>query len=530
MSFAQRHTSAIFGAVRRSTSRRPSWMRLGLALLATLTLNAASVEPSRAAPSDARQPQAKTSKQLEALAAEIDAVLAEPFLSNAAIGVSVVDLRDGKVLYRRNEDKPLNPASNMKLVTTAAALALLGPEHRYATGLYHKDGAIKGTVLEGDVYLRGSGDPNLVTENLYLLAGNLRALGITKITGGVIVDASRFDRDELPPGFDQKEELASYRAPSGATAVNYNTFVLRVRPGDGPDKTPRTFIDPPVGSIEVVNEAKTVKGSRAQLGVSIEDDGGKTTLRMTGTIGADAGPVAYRYPVSDPSRYAGEVLLVALDQQGIRVGRSKVKTGTVPPKARAVATHHSAPVSVLVRAVNKFSNNFMAEQILKTLDDSNQPASFSSALGRVRQWLATHGMTAQELRLGNGSGLYDTNRLTAAQLTKLLAIVHRDFRISSDYLASLAIMGIDGTTRRRLRDTDVSRWVRAKTGTLDGVSALSGYAGAHGREPIAFSILFNDLRRADAGRARVAQNRIAEILARHVASQPLASSEAVAER
>jgi serine-type D-Ala-D-Ala carboxypeptidase/endopeptidase (penicillin-binding protein 4) len=501
-------------------SRLPS--RLGLILAVGMGLLAAP-GPGIAAPAGA--PDATGVEAVaKALTEQIDAALAEPFLANASIGVSVVDLADNTVLYRRGDDKPLNPASNVKLVTTAAALALLGPEHRYATSLYHKDDAIKGAVLQGDVYLRGSGDPHLVTENLYLLAGNLRALGVKKITGGVVVDASHFDRDELPPGFDQKDELAAYRAPSGATAVNFNTFVVRVRPGSAVDQKPPAMVDPPVAGIEVINEAKTIDGGRTQLGVAIEDDGKKTIVRMTGTMGLTAGPVAYRYPVSAPSRYAGEVLAVALAHQGITLGRSKVKTGTVPKKARVVATHHSPPVSVLVRSVNKFSNNFMAEQILKTLADPSSPATFSAALGRVRQWLATHGMTSQELRLGNGSGLYDTNRLTTAQLTTLLGIVHRDFRISSDYLASLAVMGADGTTRRRLRDTDVSRWVRAKTGTLDGVSALSGYAGADGRKPIAFSIVFNDLRRGDAARARAVQNRIAELLARHAAGQPLVTA------
>jgi serine-type D-Ala-D-Ala carboxypeptidase/endopeptidase (penicillin-binding protein 4) len=489
--------------------------RLSLALVFALGLVVVPVEAPAGPPATSKRDAA-----LQTLTEQIDAALAEPFLADASIGVSVVDLANGNVLYRRNDDAPLNPASNVKLVTTAAALALLGPDHRYATVLYHQDGALDGAVLRGDVYLRGSGDPHLVTENLYHLAGNLRALGITKITGGVVVDASHFDRDELPPGFDQKDELAAYRAPSGATAVNFNTFVLRVRPGDAADKPPRAQIDPPVSGIEVVNEAKTAAGNRAQLGAAIEDDGAKTTLRLTGTIGVKAGPVAYRYPVSRPSHYAGEVLAVALEHQGIRLGRSKVKAGSVPKNARVVATHHSAPVSVLIRSVNKFSNNFMAEQILKTLADGDGPASFAAALGRVRQWLATHGMTSQELRLGNGSGLYDTNRLTTAQLTTLLGIMHRDFRISSDYLASLAVMGVDGTTRRRLRGSDVSGWVRAKTGTLDGVSALSGYAGAEGRDPIAFSILFNDLRRSDATRARAVQNRIAEILAQHAAGRP----------
>lgn len=502
--------------------RRTGLDRLAAVAALALTVSspeptAASVEVPREHPATGAQPAAAPSTLKE----HIDAVLGEAFLETATVGVSVVDLDSGTVLYRRNDDTPLNPASNVKLVTTAAALALLGPEHRYATRLYREDGALTGRSIKGDVYLRGSGDPELVTEDLYLLASDLRALGVKRITGGIVVDASRFDRDELPPGFDQKDELAAYRAPSGATAVNFNTFVLRVRPGDAIGASPIASIEPPVASIDIVDESKTAEGWRTRLIVGIDDQKKKTKLRLTGTIGVDAGPAAYRYPVSDPSRYAGEVLAVVLRQQGIRLGRSRIKMGTIPDDARLVATHHSPPLSVLVRAVNKFSNNFMAEQILKTLADPGEPATFSSALDRVRQWLTARGVATRGLALGNGSGLYDTNRISAAQITTLLGSVHRDFRIASDYLASLSIMGADGTTRRRLRETEARRWIRAKTGTLDGISALSGYAGALGRAPIAFSILVNDLGRGDTARAREAQNRIAELLARHAAGQPL---------
>lgn len=501
---------------------RTSWRVLGLAAL-LLTVQPprldAAPEPSTAASMSAAAPDEARRHEL---AAAIDGLLGDSFLATATVGISVVDLANGKTLYARGAHNPLNPASNVKLVTTAAALQLLGPEHRYATRLYRDNDALVGSVVKGDVYLQGSGDPSLVTEDLFALAGELHAQGIRRITGGVVVDSSAFDRDELPPGFDQKEELASYRAPSGATSVNFNTFVLRARPGTKVGDPPWAGIDPPVAGLELVNEASTDESHRRRLVVDIRYEDSPTRVILRGTLGRTAGTVSYRYPVQDPAGYAGSVMALALEQNGIKLGRKRVKVGKPPGDARLLALHTSEPLSVLVRGVNKYSNNFMAEQILKTLSDPSRPATFDDALACVRAHLGDLGLPTDGLRLGNGSGLYDTNRISADQITRLLIAVHRDFRVSSDFLASLAIMGADGTTRSRLRESTARRWVRAKTGTLDGVSALSGYVGAEGRDPIAFSILFNDLGRADTPRARRVQNEIAELLVRYASGGPLA--------
>ncbi|MCX4242429.1 D-alanyl-D-alanine carboxypeptidase/D-alanyl-D-alanine endopeptidase [Paraliomyxa miuraensis] len=456
-----------------------------------------------------------------ALVAEIDAALAKRFLAEAQVGVSVVDLETGEVLYQRGDTVPLNPASNVKLVTTASALGLLGPAHRYATGLYHDDGALSGSTIKGDLYLRGSGDPSLVSADLYELVETLHARGIKRITGGIVVDATCFDRDELPPGFDQKQELASYRAPSGCMSVDFNTFEVHVRPAEGVGSPPFAGVVPPVEGITLGVEATTASGRRRSLFADYEDDGPAIALRLRGTVGVGSSATTLRYPVVDPSTHAGQVLASLLRRGGIKVGRSRITTGKVPAKAPLVAAHASAPLSVLVRSVNKLSNNFMAEQILKTIDQDSSPATFDGALGRVRAHLAALGVPSEGLSLGNGSGLYDTNRISPAQLTALLSAVYADLRVRPDFLASLAIMGVDGTTRSRLRKSSRAGWIRAKTGTLDGVSALSGYAGAPDRDPIAFSILFNGLRRADTSQARAVQNEIVELLARHAAGLPL---------
>lgn len=452
------------------------------------------------------------------LAAQIDLLLQAKFLARARIGVLVVDMATGARLYEKNPDLGLNPASNVKLVTTAAALALLGPEHRYVTRVYAKKGALKGATIDGDLYLRGGGDPSLVTADLYQLASDLRALGITKVTGGLVLDLTAFDRDELPPHYDQKDELASYRAPGGAMSINFGTYVVLARPGADPGAAPFIVVDPPVPSIRLKTTATTSAGARNQLKLAVGTaKDGAIEIAASGEIGADAGPVEYRYPVARPGDYTGEVFRLVLKQRGVSLGRAAVRFEAVPEDSQRLALVRSEPLSVLVRSVNKLSNNYIAEHILKTLDD-HAPATFAGGLARVRAWLGSIGVPGLGLDYGNGSGLYDANRLSAAQLVHLLQAVHRDFRIGADFLASLPIAGVDGTLRSRMQQGSAARFVRAKTGSLDGVSTLSGYAGAVGRPPLAFAILFNDLDLHAAQQARDLQNQIAELLAGAVAS------------
>ncbi|MBZ5714439.1 D-alanyl-D-alanine carboxypeptidase/D-alanyl-D-alanine endopeptidase [Nannocystis pusilla] len=455
------------------------------------------------------------------LASQIDLLLQAKFLARARVGLLVVDMATGARLYEKNPDLGLNPASNIKLVTTAAALSLLGPEHRYVTRVYAKKGALKGHTVDGDLFLKGGGDPSLVTADLYQLASDLRALGVTKVTGGLVLDSTAYDRDELPPLFDQKDELASFRAPGGATAVNFGTYVVLARPGPGEGDPAIVAIDPPVPSLKLkANTATTASGARNQLKLAIgTNKDGVVEIAVDGTIGKDAAPAEYRYPVAKPAEYAGEVFRLVLKQRGVSLGRSAVKFEAVPEDSERLALVRSEPLSVLVRSVNKLSNNYVAEHILKSLDD-HAPATFAGGLARVRTWLEGLGVGVDGFVYKNGSGLYDANRISAAQLVQLLIAVHRDFRFGADFLASLPIAGVDGTLRSRMQEGRAARFVRAKTGSLDGVSTLSGYAGAVGRPPLAFAILFNDLDVFAAPQARDLQNQIAELLAGAVAARP----------
>lgn len=433
-------------------------------------------------------------------------------LKTDEVGVTVVDVASGKVLYAHNPDLGLNPASNAKLVTTATALAKLGPEYRYATRFYADANAWSGTELRGDLYIRGTGDPSLVTENLYKIARDLHARGLRRITGSVVVDASFFDADGLPPGFDQKNEFASYRAPGGATSVNFNTHVVFLRPGSAPGQPAVATVEPPVPCVVIDNQVTTAAGRKAPVQADSAVRDGKLHIQFSGSIGVDAGTASYRYPIHDPSQYAGEAMVVALRNAGIKVSGKSVKKGKTPAKHKLLATHRSPSLGTLIRGVNKHSNNFMAEQVMKSL--APEPASAEAALEVVRTHLASLGVASDGLVIGNGSGLYDTNRVSTAQLTGLLRSVYQDPRYAADFLASLPIAGADGTLRRRMKTGATLRRVRAKTGTLNGVSALSGYAFLDDGRVLAFSILMNGFPKWQVGLARRAQNNLVEAMFR----------------
>jgi serine-type D-Ala-D-Ala carboxypeptidase/endopeptidase (penicillin-binding protein 4) len=478
----------------------------------TAVRQAIASPPETAPPSE--QPVLELPSPDAPLDVRIDALIAAAALPvELRIGISIVDLSDGHSLYEREADAALNPASNTKLVTTAAALARLGPEHRYVTRVWIDADGVEAGVVSGKLYLQGGGDPSLVTGEIYELAGQIEAAGITKIRGPIVVDASRFDHDGLPPGFDQKDEFASHRAPGGAMSVNYNTYEVFARPGELVGDAPVLAVQPPIPSLVLdASAAKTVDGNRNQLWVSTEEKSGKTIVSFHGELGISNGRSSYRYPVSDPSRYAGELFALALSQRGIKLGKAKIETGEVPRDADLVASLRSEALSELCRGVNKWSNNFMAEQILRSFAPDDH-ATAEAALELLREYTREIGMPQAGLVIGNGSGLYANNFISPRALTYLLTHVYGDFRYRSDYLASLAIMGADGTTRSRLQESDARDWVRVKTGTLDDVSALSGYAGAIGRDPIAFSIIFNGLERKHRAIARGLQDSIAELLA-----------------
>lgn len=447
---------------------------------------------------------------------QIDGVLGDPELAKAKVGIDVVDIESGKRLYARNDAGLFNPASNVKLFTTAAALAILGPEYRWKTIVY-ADAAPSGGEVKGRLYLKGHGDPTLVVEDLWRVVADLYAGGLRKVAGDLVVDDTFFDSQRVGPGFEQKSEDLPFRAPNGALSLNYNAVGVHVFPGGDDGAPARVVIDPQTPYFTVVNEAHTVASGRTAITVESREAAEHTELRVSGRIRVgDPGQVQLRR-VAHPDLYTAYAFRELLSRHGIKIAGNIVRDAT-PSTAHALSAHYSQPLGVAVRDVNKRSNNFMAEQILKTLgaETGGRPGTWQKGIDAVAGFLERLGIARKDYKMTNGSGLYNSNLFSPAQLTTLLRVAYKDFRFAADFIGSLAMAGADGTVSHRMEGGLAERYVRAKTGTLAGVSCLAGYAGAPGHAPLAFAIFMNDVPDPSTLKARQAQDAIAEALVQYL--------------
>ncbi len=463
-------------------------------------------------------------------AAQIAAVVeggirARSVLHSARIGVSVVDIATGREIYARDGDGQFNAASNTKIVTAAAALALLGPDYAFRTSVYIDERKRDGTV-DGDIYLVGRGDPSLDTEALRRIADDLRAAGVTRVRGGLVLDDSYFDDVTMPPHFDeQPDEQASFRAPAAALSLNFNSVKVIVRPGASSGAPAVMTIDPPNDYVQITGSVTTVGRGRTRIHVKTTEAKGVLQLEILGRINIDASPRTVRQRIADPHAYVGSAFRTILGRQGIRLGKTTVRRGAPPVDATEIVSYQSRPLAVLVRGMGKYSNNFVAEMVFKTIgaeleSDAGTPATWANAQTAVKSYVTDLGVS-DAFRIDNGSGLFDSNRLTPRQITRVLRAGYLDFRWGPDFVASLSLSGADGTLGARMTDSPADRQVRAKTGTLAEVSALSGYVAVDGTGPLAFSILVNDIprMRGSLRDARSLQDEIAAALVVYLRSR-----------
>ncbi|CAN5528023.1 hypothetical protein BH09MYX1_BH09MYX1_42040 [soil metagenome] len=472
-------------------------MRFRLAAVfafAALLVTSADVRSDQAAPAPRKS-----------LTAALSALTGDKAWKDAAVGVAIIDVDSGAMLASFNEHAALNPASNAKLYTASAALAILHADHRFATSL---SGTVKGTEVS-QLTLRGFGDPSLETEDIYALVLELRAHGVRKVDGDILVDQRFFDDQTTPPAFDQKPgEWAAFRAPVSALAINENTVTLQVRPTD-PGKGAHVFFDPP-GFVDVEGSISTSEGADTVV-LGLSPSGRRLAARVSGAVGADSKLVRYTRRVDDPTLLGGYVLKSQLEREGIAF-TGEVKPGNA--KGTVLAKHTSEPLSTLLYSLGKQSDNFYAEMIFKDLgaESKGRPANDVAAAAAVTKYIDDVGAKDAGVVIKNGSGLYDGNRITTDSVTKLLRASYRDPAISAEFVAQLAIGGVDGTLHKRFHNQAKRRCVRAKTGTLDDAIALSGYVlGPPGKSPIAFSIVFNKVA-GKASAARIAADKLVEAI------------------
>lgn len=385
-----------------------------------------------------------------------------------------------------NADRPMNPASVMKMVTAFAALERLGPAHTWRTRIAAR-GRVRDGVLEGDLFLIGGGDPVLGYDRLWKLLRRLRALGIERIAGDIVLDASALTLPAHDPGAFDGRGLRPYNSGPHGLLLNYNTILLGLYPGDAANAPVTLAAEPALAGVAIDNRILTSEapcGSwYADLQASIE---GGRRLVLSGSLPAACGPRTWSAAPLPPAEFSAALVGTLWSEVGGRIGGS-VREGRAPNDAAELLTEDSPALAEIVRDMNKWSSNVIARQLLAnlgaTLPSSQAPAPDMVASGaRVAiDALQGAGIDTEGLVIENGSGLSRIERIRADSLGRLLlAAWQRPWM--PEYIAALPVAGLDGTARGRLRDSPASGRAHIKTGTLNGVRAMAGYLlDRHGR-------------------------------------------------
>jgi len=428
----------------------------------------------------------------DALKKAIEQLLSQPPLSNARVAFQVESLDDGQVIYSRNPDELLNPASNTKLVTAATGLLRLGPEYRFSTDYLSDRPMQRGRI--GTLYVKGRGDPSVTAERLEGLVADLWHRGVRSV-GDIVLDDSFFDREEFGPGWEQETSDKAWAAGVGALSLNHNAVAIYITPGDRTGARARVEVEPDARDYFIVdNRVVTVRANgRRKLRPHTASEGERTRIVVDGRLPLRAESVVMYRRVGDPAFYYGQTLRALLRKRGIKV-TGRVKRGTAPQTASLIQSYESPELGEIIRDMNKVSSNFIAEMVVKTLgaELKGTPGSWAKGLEVAEDLLAELGIPRGTYVLKNGSGLNDTNRFTARQIATLLQAVWKRFPVASEFVSSLGIAARDGTMRMRMEGTDAAGRLRAKTGTLERVTALSGYVQSLGGERFVFSVLVND--------------------------------------
>lgn len=401
------------------------------------------------------------------------------------VGLLVREL-DGTTLLAHGEERALNPASVMKLVTTLAALDTLGPAHTFKT-LVWLDGPLRDGVLEGDLVLQGGGDPGMTQERFWLLLRELRQRGIREIRGDVVLDNRLYAIEAVDPGAFDQAPLRPYNAQPAPLLVNFNTGSLRLCARDG-QVTAR--LDPPLPAPRLDNRLQVTdapcEGLGEQFGMRLDAD----ALVLEGSYPAACGERVAPLNLASPAANAAAWFTTLWRELGgVHAGR--VREGEAGPGAGLLMAYDSPPLGELVRAVNKHSNNVMAKMLFLDLGVARYgaPASWEKGERALRAWLAEKGLRLPKLVLQNGAGLSRIERVSAADLAELLAWAARQ-PVYYEFAASLPAVGLEGTQKGRFRNNgeggvDPAGRAWLKTGSLNGARNLAGYVlGPDGRRRV----------------------------------------------
>ncbi len=419
--------------------------------------------------------------------------------ANVAVVVQPVDA--GKPLVAHNAAQPMNPASVMKLVTTYAALDLLGPAWTWKTTAWTDTAAVDG-VLNGNLYIKGSGDPRFSIEHLWALLRQLRVRGIQHIAGDVVLDRTVFNVPTIDPGAFDDKPMRPYNVGPDGLLINFRALRFTLLPDNG---RPRVLMETPSEGLRVDNQLRAGEGGCGSnwkdfINVRLTPENNGNRLEFTGTYSPLCGEKPLNLsPLPADAQAGGLIRSLWKELGGTLAGQ--VRGGSVPVGSKLLAQHESQPLADAVRDINKFSNNVMARQVFLTLGNDTAPATAERARQRIGDWLNARGLRFAELEIENGSGLSRRERISADSLNRLLLDAWRN-PVMPEYISSLPIVGIDGTMKKRLNGSDATGRAHIKTGTLDGVKTAAGYAlDAQGRRYVVVFLINHP--KAQAGSAAI---------------------------
>jgi serine-type D-Ala-D-Ala carboxypeptidase/endopeptidase (penicillin-binding protein 4) len=394
--------------------------------------------------------------------------------TSASAVVQPVDAR--RPSLQVNEAVAMNPASVMKLVTTFAGLEVLGPAYRWRTNAY-LDGVLRDGVLQGSLLLKGTGDPKLSFESFWLLLRALRDRGLREVRGDLVLDRSYFATGEHDPGRFDAEPLRAYNVGPDALLVSFKSVSFQFIP-DAESGSVLVLAQPKPEQLEVVSVLRAAPGACGEWRDKVRAEfqtASKLRALFTGEYPASCGERSWHVALLTHPEFVGGVFRQLWPELGGTLTGS-VREAAVPSGMKLFYSHESSSLAEIVRDINKFSNNVMARQLYLTLgaEAARPPGRYDKSFGVVRSWLAKKGLEMPELAIENGSGLSRRDRISAQSLAAMLVAAFHS-TVMPEFVASMPLVAVDGTMRKRLKGEQVAGSAHIKTGSLGDVRAIGGY-------------------------------------------------------
>jgi D-alanyl-D-alanine carboxypeptidase/D-alanyl-D-alanine-endopeptidase (penicillin-binding protein 4) len=428
---------------------------------------------------------------LASVASDVEAMLGAQDLRHATVGIVVVDCKSGELIYAHNPDARLLPASNMKIVTTAAAYELMGGEFRAPTRVFLAAKPDAAGCVKGPIYVRGGGDPALTHEDVAALAKEVAKAGVKHIAGPVVADSTAFSDNGPGAGWPWDLLNEDYAAEPSALTVDSGLATVIVRGGATPGERPTLSTQPPSDFFVLSPSATTSSGSAVP---DLWRELGRNLICLTGPIGVGQ-RVTRTVTVHQPALYCAELFRQALLSAGVKVD-GEVTAEERPESAVEWLKHQGPPLRTVLRRIHFDSDNYWAEMVLRDISMFRTGrGSARASVAMIEHWAEGFGADASGLSQYDGSGLSRLNTVSARFLVQVL----RHMQDRTEWVETLPRMGLEGTLEGRLKGTAAEGRVRAKTGYIRGVRSLSGYVRTQSGRRLAFSILVNQAESTAAG-------------------------------